>query len=138
MKTFDISRTVSNLVTSIFLIGYVFGVSYHLTRLHFPSYEHIPSQPLVWGPGSELVGRRPVFVVALMCYTLFHLGQALAPNIQTLLVTRFFGGFFAVAPLTNSGGLIADIWSAEGRGKATSLFSASVFLGPVLGPIVSG
>jgi hypothetical protein len=88
-------------------------------------------------------------------YTLFILGQALAPNIETLLVTRFFSGFFAVAPLTNSGGkylflggiffslnlssgVIADIWPAVGRGPAMTLFSASVFLGPVLGPIVAG
>lgn len=43
-----------------------------------------------------------------------------------------------MAPLTNSGGVIADIWSSAGRGPATSLFTASVFLGPVLGPIISG
>ena len=71
-------------------------------------------------------------------YTLFHLGQALAKNIETLLVTRFISGFFACAPLTNSGGVIADIWQAEKRGVAVSLFTASVFMGPVLGPIVSG
>jgi folate-dependent tRNA-U54 methylase TrmFO/GidA len=40
----------------------------------------------------------------MTAYTLFILGQALAPNIETLLVTRFFSGFFAVAPLTNAGG----------------------------------
>ena len=90
----------------------------------------------------------------MVCYTLFHLGQALAPNIETLLITRFFSGFFAVAPLTNCGGkhfvtwcvcgshllsgIIADIWDAVGRGPATSLFTAAVFVGPVLGPIVSG
>jgi len=66
----------------------------------------------------------------MVAYTLFFLGQALAPNIETLLVTRFWGGFFAVAPLTIAGGVIADMWSAAGRGPATSLFSASVFLGP--------
>jgi len=42
--------------------------------------------------------------VTMIAYTLFHLGQALAQNIETLLVTRFFAGFFAVAPLTNCGG----------------------------------
>jgi len=43
-------------------------------------------------------------------------------------------------PLSNPPfkGLIADVWSAIGRGPATSLFTASVFLGPVLGPIISG
>lgn len=95
-------------------------------------------QPLIWGPGSELVGRRGIFIGAMFMYTIFILGQALAQNIETLLVTRFISGFFACAPLTNSGGVIADIWDANTRGLAASLFTFSVFLGPVLGPIVSG
>jgi len=74
----------------------------------------------------------------LTAYTIFFLGQALATNIETLLICRFFGGLFGVAPLTIGGGVIADMWSAEGRGPATSLFAASTFLGPVLGPIVGG
>jgi multidrug resistance protein len=118
-KEFNISREISDLVTTVFLLGYVFG-------------------PLFWGPGSELVGRRPIFLLSMTLYTLFHIGEALAPNIQTLLVTRFLSGFFAVAPLTICGGVIADIWPAVGRGPATSLFSASVFLGPVMGPLVAG
>ncbi|KAF5372326.1 hypothetical protein D9615_009282 [Tricholomella constricta] len=116
---FHVPSEVTYLVTTVFLLGYTTG-------------------PLFWGPGSELVGRHPIFIVTMSCYTLFHLGQALAPNIQTLLITRYICGFFAVAPLTNCGGVIADIWSAEGRGPATSMFTASVFLGPVMGPIVSG
>jgi len=118
-KEFGVSAEISYLITTLFLIGYVVG-------------------PMIWGPGSELLGRRPIFWVAMTCYTLFHLGQALAPNIQTLLVTRFFAGLFAVAPLTNCGGVIADVWDAAGRGHATSLFVACVFVGPVLGPIVAG
>ncbi len=61
-------------------------------------------QPSFWGPGSELYGRRPVLVGTMTCYTLFHLGQALAQNIQTLMICRFFTGFFAVSPLTICGG----------------------------------
>ncbi|KAF9446057.1 MFS general substrate transporter [Macrolepiota fuliginosa MF-IS2] len=116
---FGTSKEVSYLVTAMFLIGFVIG-------------------PLPWGPGSEIVGRRPIFVITMFAYTVFHLGQTLAPNIQTLLVTRFLCGFFGVAPVTNCGGVIADIWSAEGRGPATSLWTACVFLGPVLGPIIAG
>ncbi|KAJ7306916.1 MFS polyamine transporter [Mycena albidolilacea] len=119
VEAFDVSAEVSYLITSTFLLGYVFG-------------------PLFWGPGSELVGRRPIFFLAMSMYTILHLGQALAQNIQTLLITRFLGGFFAVAPLVNAGGVIADIWDVERRGTASSLFAASVFLGPVMGPIVAG
>jgi DHA1 family multidrug resistance protein-like MFS transporter len=93
---------------------------------------------MFWGPGSEVVGRRPIFVFALSMYTLLHLGQALAQNMQTIIITRFFAGFFACAPLTNSGGTIADIWDPSTRGIATSVFTMNVFLGPVIGPVVGG
>ena len=83
------SRELGYLVTSIFLCGYVVG-------------------PLLWGPGSELYGRRIIFRISLACYSLLHLGQALAHNMETLLVTRFLCGVFACAPLTISGGLIVE------------------------------
>jgi len=100
---FGTSTEVSYLVTTTFLLGYVFGVRYllRLSSMHL-LLTQTTIQPLVWGPGSELTGRRPTLMVTL--YTLFHLGQGLAHNIETLLVTRFLSGFFAVAPLTNTGG----------------------------------
>lgn len=116
---FGVSSEISYLITSLFLLAYGFG-------------------PLLWGPGSELRGRREIFIVTMISYTALHLGQALAPNIETLMVTRFFHGIFAVAPLVNCGGVIADIWSSAYRGIATSLFVACVFLGPVAGPIAAG
>lgn len=42
----------------------------------------------------------------MVVYTIFTLGQALAQNIETFLVTRFLCGFFAVAPLTIGGGTL--------------------------------
>jgi MFS transporter, DHA1 family, multidrug resistance protein len=35
-------------------------------------------------------------------------------------------------------GIIADLWGAEGRGPALNLFVGMLFMGPVMGPIVSG
>lgn len=54
----------------------------------------------------------------------------------TLLVTRFLCGFFAAAPLTNSVGVIADIWDPMNRGIATSVLIAAALLGPATGPVV--
>ncbi|KAI0295170.1 MFS polyamine transporter [Multifurca ochricompacta] len=118
-RHFHSSTEESYLVTSMFLLGYVFG-------------------PMFWGPGSELVGRRPAMIFSLAIYTILHLGQALAQDMKTVIITRFFAGFFACSPLTNSGGVIADIWDPVNRGVATSVFSTTVFLGPVLGPVISG
>jgi MFS transporter, DHA1 family, multidrug resistance protein len=110
-KTFHVPREVSYLVTTLFLLGYVTGVCPNIPL--FILFNLL--QPLLWGPSSELVGRRPIFLLTLSCYTLLYLGQALAKNIETFLITRFFGGFFAIGPQTVCGGLIADIWSALGR-----------------------
>ncbi|PWN49033.1 putative mfs-multidrug-resistance transporter [Violaceomyces palustris] len=118
-REYGLSQTVATLVTSLFLCGYVLG-------------------PIVWSAASELYGRRLIFIISIAMYVLFILGQALAKNPETLLVTRFLSGVSAAAPLTNSGGLIADIWDPVTRGHAMSLFSASVFIGPVMGPIVGG
>jgi MFS transporter, DHA1 family, multidrug resistance protein len=116
---FHSSKVVSNFVTTAFLLGYVFG-------------------PMFWGPGSEMFGRRTILIPTLTAYTLFHLGQSLAQDMPTLLVTRFLSGFFAIAPLTNSGGVMADMWEADKRGPASCVLFATIFLGPALGPVVAG
>jgi MFS family permease len=103
----------------MFLLGYVAG-------------------PPLWGPGSELLGRKGISIFAIAVYTIFHIGQARAQNIGTLLVTRFFAGLFGCAPLTNVGGIIADIWDPIGGGHALGVFVACVFIGPVMGPIIGG
>ncbi|KAK0553396.1 hypothetical protein OC845_001216 [Tilletia horrida] len=114
---FGLTMVQSQLVTSVFLWGYCAG-------------------PFVWSASSEIYGRRPIFIISMGCYALFIIGQPLAKNPETLFVTRFLSGVCASAPLTNSGGLIADIHDTVGKGLAMSLFTAAVFVGPSLGPIV--
>ncbi|KAI1798447.1 MFS general substrate transporter [Ganoderma leucocontextum] len=118
-KEFGVNPEVGYLVTSIFLCGYIVG-------------------PLLWGPGSELFGRQIIFRVGLAIYLVLHLGQVLARDMTTFFVTRFLTGVFACAPLTICGGVMVDLWDPATRGIATAIFSAGVFIGPVLGPIVGG
>jgi len=85
--------------------------------------------PLLWGPLSEIFGRRPIFIITFIAYIGFQVGCALSKNTASILVFRFLGGTFAAAPLTNSGALIADIWDGDHRGKAMckSFFPISLF-----------
>ena len=55
-----------------------------------------------------------------------------------MIILRFFAGSFGSSPLTNAGGVIADMFAANDRGVALSIFAAAPFLGPVLGPITGG
>lgn len=84
---------------------------------------------------TELFGRQYLFFGTYMLLTAFNAGAAGSKNIGTLIVLRFLAGAFGSSPLTNAGGVIADMFPAAQRGLATSIFAAAPFLGPVLGPI---
>ena len=75
---------------------------------------------------------------AVGAFSIFNVGQVLAQNIGTLLVTRFFASLFGCAPITNVGGVVADIWDPVGAGHSLGIFFSFVFIGPVLGPIIGG
>jgi DHA1 family multidrug resistance protein-like MFS transporter len=61
---------------------------------------------------------------------------ATAENFQTLMLARFFAGVFASCPLAVVGGAFSDLFGNETRGIAIALFSALVFIGPFISPIV--
>ncbi|KAI5481709.1 hypothetical protein MNV49_002935 [Pseudohyphozyma bogoriensis] len=117
IQYFHVSTEVITLGLSLYVLGFAVG-------------------PLLWAPFSELLGRRFIHIVTYSLFALFHIGAAAARNIETLLICRFFSGFFGSAPLTNSGGVIGDMFNANERALAMSCFAAAPFLGPVLGPIV--
>lgn len=83
-------------------------------------------------------GRNNIFRFTLGMFVLFQIGCALAPNVASLVVFRFFSGFFGSPTVTNSGGSITDIWPQNNRSVPLALFSAASFLGPVIAPTVGG
>ncbi|KAI1205012.1 MFS general substrate transporter [Annulohypoxylon truncatum] len=119
IAAFRISSEVAILGVSLFVVGFAVG-------------------PLLWAPLSELFGRQVLFFVTYGALTAFNAGCAGARNVETLLVLRFFAGAFGSSPLTNAGGVIADMFPASERGQAMAVFAAAPFLGPVLGPIIGG
>lgn len=68
---------------------------------------------MMWWP--EFYGRQIVFFITYMALTAFNAGAAGAQNIETLIILRFFAGSFGASPLTNSGGVIADMFNANGK-----------------------
>jgi multidrug resistance protein len=116
---YNVSLEVAILTCSIMVFGFAVG-------------------PLLWSPLSEIIGRRPVYIISLALYTIFNIPCALSPNIGGLLVCRFLCGVFASSGLSLAGGTIADIWNIEERGMAIAYFAAAPYCGPVIGPIVCG
>lgn len=119
IEEFGISQEVSILGISLFVVGFAVG-------------------PLLWAPLSELYGRQYLFFGTYMMLTVFNAACAGANSAASLIVFRFLAGTFGSSPLTNAGGVIADMMPASQRGIAMSIFAAMPFTGPVLGPIVGG
>ncbi|RHZ53570.1 MFS transporter [Aspergillus thermomutatus] len=92
--------------------------------------------PLVWAPLSEVYGRKWVVIVPYFIAAIFSFGTAAAKDIQTILITRLFAGLFGSAPVTNTGGVLADIWPPQQRGIAVVGYAITLVGGPTLAPII--
>ena len=134
-KFFGVSQDVALLSTSLYMIALGLG-------------------SLVSAPFSETVGRNPVYIICAclmllndfgntgadrMCtgtaaYALFEVGAALARNIETQLVCRFFAALFGCPPITTIGGSMADIWSPLERMYVFPIICVCNFIFPVCPP----
>lgn len=74
----------------------------------------------------------PPFMV-MGCFTI---GTAFSRNAASILLTRFVGGIFASAPISNVPAALGDMWSPEVRGIAMAFVSICISGGPTLGPII--
>ncbi|KAI9146827.1 MFS-type efflux pump MFS2 [Paramyrothecium foliicola] len=95
--------------------------------------------PLLFGPLSEHIGRRPVILGAYLGYMVCTVACALSDRLALLLAFRFLTGFVASAPNATVGGLLADAEpDGRARGRAMAYFTCAAVAGPVFGPLFSG
>lgn len=117
MEDFKVSREVSEMTSSLFLVGFAMGAP-------------------ILAPLCEEFGRLPIYVVSMLFFSCFQIGAATSKNIHSLVICRFFAGFFGTTPLSNAGGSIADIWETDMRTIMFPFFGVSGFIGPTIGPVI--
>lgn len=118
-RNFGLSSEVGILGVSLYVLGFATG-------------------PLLWAPVSELYGRKNPLLLAQFGFSIFQIAVATAKDPQTVFIGRFFGGFFGACPLTVVGAVFADMFNNRQRGLAITLFSMTVFCGPLLSPFIGG
>lgn len=116
-ERFNVSNEVMILGTSLFVLGFGLG-------------------PTVFGPMSELYGRKRPLFLGFFGFAVFQIPVAVATNIETVMVCRFLQGFFGSSCPAIVGGVLADIWDQRERGFAMPSFAGSLFAGPIFGPII--
>lgn len=94
--------------------------------------------PTFRGPLSELHGRRLPIIIASFGFGVFGIAVAVAKDLQTIMICRFFNGIFGSCPLAVVAAVFADMYNNETRGLAVATFAATVFMGPLLAPFIGG
>lgn len=115
---FHCSREVATLGLSFFVLGIALGP--------------------FWSPLAEFYGRRPIYICSFVGFLIWLIPSAVAKNIQTMLIARFFQGLAGAAFLSVSGGTVGDLFTRDKFQLPMAIFALSPFIGPATGPLVGG
>lgn len=118
-KDFHVSQEVATLGLTTFVCGLGLG-------------------PMFLSPLSEFYGRRNIYLCAFGMYFIWLIPCAVANNIATMLVVRFFDGLAGSAFLSVAGGTVGDMFYKHQLSAPMMIYTASPFAGPELGPVVGG
>ncbi|KAE9376074.1 MFS general substrate transporter, partial [Stipitochalara longipes BDJ] len=94
--------------------------------------------PMLLAPLSEFFGRRPIYLTSWAGFVVWLIPCAVAQNIQTMLVARFFNGMCGSGFMSVAGGTVGDLFNVHELALPMMVYTASPFLGPELGPIIGG
>ncbi len=95
---------------------------------------------LLYGPVSDMVGRRPPLYFGLVLFAVASVGCALATDVHTLIVLRFIQGLGAAAGMAIPRAVVRDLHTGTEAARLMSLlmlvFSVSPILAPLAGSLV--
>ncbi|EEA27980.1 hypothetical protein TMatcc_003711 [Talaromyces marneffei ATCC 18224] len=130
------SSIYANATTSL---ASIYHVSTEVTLLGLSLYVlGFATGPICWAPLSELRGRKLPIMIGMTGLTLFQFAVATAKDLQTVLICRFFAGFFGACPIAVVAAVFSDMFDNRFRGVAITVFSLTVFMGPLVAPFIGG
>jgi putative MFS transporter len=87
---------------------------------------------------ADRLGRRRVFILNLLVYSVFSFAAAFSPNIETFLVLRVIAGIGLGAELVLVDTYLAEFMPAKHRGRMTAWAYTIGFLGVPLAALLGG
>jgi DHA1 family bicyclomycin/chloramphenicol resistance-like MFS transporter len=113
-----------------------FGVSGSAVQFTLVAYflAMAVGQP-IYGPVSDMVGRKPPLFVGLVLFFLASLGCALATSIQMLIAMRFLQGLGACAGMVISRAVVRDVFRGSDAVRLLSGILLVISVSPILAPL---
>jgi len=90
------------------------------------------------GRMGDIHGRKKIFVIGSVLFTVATLFLAMAPTIGTFILFRFLQGAGASMVTATSVAILSAVISPSKRGKAMGIVVATVYLGLSAGPTLAG
>lgn len=91
---------------------------------------------LFWVPLMRVVGKRPVYLLALLMFIATNAWSAEAKSFNSLLAARILSGFAAAAADATVPSLVADLFFVHQRGQCMMIFHLALSCGFFLGPLI--
>ena len=90
---------------------------------------------LVYGPLSDMLGRKAPLYFGLVLFAAGSVGCAMAPDIQTLVVLRFVQGLGASAGMVIPRAVVRDLHTGHDAARLMSLLMLVFSVSPILAPL---
>lgn len=117
-KTYKVSVPQVALTTGLFMLGLGLG-------------------SVVASPTAILYGKRPVYLVAIVCFCLTSVWCAFSPSYVSLLLARFAQGF-SIAPVEClPSASLAEIFFLHERAYRLGIYTLLLLGGKNIGPLIS-
>ncbi len=139
------------------LVGFMSLLDVTIVNVAVPSIEHglhASSASVQWvisgyaltfgltlvagGRMGDVVGRRRMFLIGLVLFTMTSAAAGLAPTAHLLVAARLLQGAAAGLLTPQNSGLIQQLFQGEERGRAFGWFGTTVGVSSAIGPVLGG
>lgn len=139
LPAFLVPITTTIYLPSLNLIEEDLDTSKQMVGLTISSYVLLFGlMPLVYGPYSDRIGRKPILQVSLTLYIITSLLCSQVWSIEALITFRALQAMGVAGAMVVGAGAIADVFPREERGQAMGLFGVAPLIGPLVGPPLGG
>lgn len=90
---------------------------------------------IIYGPLSDMYGRKPPLYFGLALFAVSSVGCALAPDVQTLIVLRFIQGLGASAGMVIPRAVVRDLHTGADAARLMALLMLVFSVSPILAPL---
>lgn len=94
--------------------------------------------PLFWKPLSNRYGRRPIFLLSLICSLVCNIGCAKSSDYASLMVCRALVAFFISPASAIGSAVVMETTFKKDRARYMGVWTLMITLGVPIGPFIFG